>query len=152
MVRKYDRYGLNRQFRRNPTRSPKFFPYQIPFQRDFRLKLTGDRPFSSYQASKWRDAVREARGRTERRAQAVLDKRDARVMDEMIDTLRPLKRVARGALSLAETMLFAECPPAAIPIVGLEMVMDPKHYSRGAGGSVLATSAGFAYLGARNLI
>ena len=38
MARKYDRYGRNRQFRRNPTRSRRFFPYQLPFQSDFRLK------------------------------------------------------------------------------------------------------------------
>lgn len=35
MARKYDRYGRNRQFRRNPTRSPKFFPYRLPFQANF---------------------------------------------------------------------------------------------------------------------
>ena len=37
MARKYDRYGRNRQFRRNPTRSPKFFPYRLPYQNDFRI-------------------------------------------------------------------------------------------------------------------
>lgn len=152
MARKYDRYGRNRQFRRNPTRSRKFFPYRLPFQDDFRLNLTRDRPFSQYQGAKWRDSVREARGRTEQRAQASRDKRDSRVMDEMIDTLRPLKRVARGALSIGETMLIAECPPVAIPVLGLEMVMNPKHYSRVAGGSIIASTAGMAYLGSRNLI
>ena len=35
MARKYDRYGRNRQFRRNPTRSRKFFPYRLPFQANF---------------------------------------------------------------------------------------------------------------------
>lgn len=35
MARKIDRYGRNRQFRRNPTRSPKFFPYRLPFQANF---------------------------------------------------------------------------------------------------------------------
>ena len=152
MARKFDRYGRNRQFRRNPTRSPKFFPYELPFLPDFRLSLTRDRPFGQYQAASWRDIVREARGRTQRRAEAARDKRDRDVMSEMIDAFRPVKRVARGALSIAETMIIAECPPAAIPIVGLEMVMKPKHYSRVAGGSALATTAGLAYLGARNLI
>lgn len=41
MARKYDRYGRNRQFRRNPTRSRRFFPYRIPFQADFRLNGPG---------------------------------------------------------------------------------------------------------------
>ena len=35
MARKYDRYGRNRQFRRNPTRTRKFFPYRIPYQANF---------------------------------------------------------------------------------------------------------------------
>lgn len=35
MARKIDRYGRNRQFRRNPTRSFKFFPYMLPFQANF---------------------------------------------------------------------------------------------------------------------
>jgi len=91
MARKYDRYGRNRQFRRNPTRSPKFFPYELPFLRDFRLKIERDRPVSQYQAAKWRDMVREARGRTARRAEAARDKRDRDVMSEMIGAFRPAK-------------------------------------------------------------
>lgn len=35
MARKYDRYGRNRQFRRNPTRSRKFFPYRLQYQNNF---------------------------------------------------------------------------------------------------------------------
>lgn len=35
MARKFDRYGRNRQFRRNPTRSRKFFPYRLPYQANF---------------------------------------------------------------------------------------------------------------------
>jgi len=35
MARKYDRYGRNRQFRRNPLRTRKFFPYRLPFMSNF---------------------------------------------------------------------------------------------------------------------
>jgi len=152
MARKYDRYGRNRQFRRNPTRSRKFFPYELPFAPDFRLMVERDRPVSQYEGAKWRDTVRDARGRTARRAEAARDKRDRDVMSEMIGAFRPVKRVARGALDIAETMLIAECPPAAIPIIGLEMTMNPKKFSHITGGGVIATTAGLAYLGARNLI
>tara|TARA_B100001142_G_C13779283_1_gene440447 strand:- start:64 stop:522 length:459 start_codon:yes stop_codon:yes gene_type:complete len=152
MARKYDRYGRNRQFRRNPTRSRKFFPQILPFLPDFRLTLERDKPVSQYQAAKWRDIVRGARFRTERRAEAARDKRDRDVMSEMIGAFRPNKRVARGALDIGEAMLIAEAPPVAIPIIGLEMVMNPKKFSRIAGGSAIAGSAGLAYLGARNLI
>lgn len=37
MARKLTRYKVNRQFRRNPTRSRVFFPYMLPFQADFRV-------------------------------------------------------------------------------------------------------------------
>lgn len=37
MARKLTRYKVNRQFRKNPTRSRVFFPRKLPFQRDFRL-------------------------------------------------------------------------------------------------------------------
>ena len=74
MARKHDRYGRNRQFRRNPTRSRKFFPHQLPFLPDFRL-MVNDRPLSQYQAANWRDIVRAARDRVERRA-GVKRKRD----------------------------------------------------------------------------
>lgn len=97
MARKYDRYGRNRQFRRNPTRSRKFFPYELPFIRDFKLMVTPNKPLSQYQAASWRDIVREARGRTSRRADAVRDKRDRDVLSEMISTLRPAKH-ARNSL------------------------------------------------------
>lgn len=97
MARKYDRYGRNRQFRRNPTRNPKFFPYELPFLPDFRLMVSRDRPLSQYQAANWRDTVREARGRTARRAEAARDKRDRDVLSEMIGAFRPAKH-ARNSL------------------------------------------------------
>ena len=152
MARKYDRYGRNRQFRRNPTRSRKFFPNQLPFLPDFRLMADRDTPLSQYEGARWRDLVREARGRTARRAETARDKRDRDVLSEMIGAFRPSKRVARGALDIAETLLIAECPPAAIPIIGLEMVMNPKKFSRIAGASAISSTVGMAYLGARKLI
>ena len=57
MARKYDRYGRNRQFRRNPTRSRKFFPYRLPFQNDFRLKTPYGTEVSAETAARWRQVV-----------------------------------------------------------------------------------------------
>ena len=59
MARKYDRYGRNRQFRRNPTRSRKFFPYQLPYKSDFRLIRENGTEVSAATASKWRQVVRD---------------------------------------------------------------------------------------------
>lgn len=57
MARKIDRYGRNRQFRRNPTRSPKFFPYPLPFQPDFRLMSNTGTEISAETAARWRQVV-----------------------------------------------------------------------------------------------
>ena len=57
MARKFDRYGRNRQFRRNPTRSRKFFPYQLPFQNDFRLLSANGTQVSAETAARWRQVV-----------------------------------------------------------------------------------------------
>lgn len=59
MARKFDRYGRNRQFRRNPTRSRKFFPYTLPFQHDFRLLNNARTELSAGAASRWREVVKD---------------------------------------------------------------------------------------------
>lgn len=59
MARKFDRYGRNRQFRRNPTRSRKFFPYRLPFQRDFQLMSDKGTELSAATASRWREVVKD---------------------------------------------------------------------------------------------
>jgi len=105
MARKYDRYGRNRQFRRNPTRSPKFFPYELPFLRDFRLKIERDRPVSQYQAAKWRDIVREARGRTGRRAEARRDKRAREELDLFTESEHQIRN-AMGEILFGGSAIF----------------------------------------------
>jgi len=108
MARKYDRYGRNRQFRRNPTRSPKFFPYRLPFLPDFRLMATRDRPISQYQGANWRDLVREARGRIARRGEAARDKRDRDVLSEMIGAFRPAKYTRNSLIGgLSDSVMAA---------------------------------------------
>lgn len=59
MARKYDRYGRNRQFRRNPTRSRNFFPYQLPFKNDFRLITPDAMEVSASTSARWRQVVRD---------------------------------------------------------------------------------------------
>lgn len=105
MARKYDRYGRNRQFRRNPTRSPKFFPYTLPFLPDFRLMVDRDKPFSQHQSAKWRDLVREARGRTARRSESVRDKRAREELDLYTNSQHQIRN-AMGEILLGESNLY----------------------------------------------
>lgn len=43
MVRKYDRYGLNRQFKAKPCTKRYPFPYPLPFVDDYSLANVGDK-------------------------------------------------------------------------------------------------------------
>ncbi len=105
MARKYDRYGRNRQFRRNPTRSPKFFPYELPFLPDFRLKIERDKPLGQYQAAKWRDVVRSARARTSARAEAARDKRAREELDLFTGSERQIRN-AMGEIMFGEGAMY----------------------------------------------
>ena len=67
MARKYDRYGRNRQFRRNPTRSRRFFPYRLPYQNDFRLITSGGTEVSAETAARWRQVVADITGPKKRK-------------------------------------------------------------------------------------
>jgi len=144
MARKYDRYGRNRQFRRNPTRSPKFFPYRLPFQANF----------SNFRARSIQEDDQDMDGMYDRKTYTQTPEKDVKRKRAEFKqrALKGAKKIARGAYEVGGAMLIAEVPPAAIPIMGLEMVMDPKRYSHIAGGSVIATTAGFGYLSAKNLI
>lgn len=42
MSRKYTRYGINRQYRRNPSRKRNPFPYRLPFVPDYRTNPYDD--------------------------------------------------------------------------------------------------------------
>jgi hypothetical protein len=57
MARKLTRYKVNRQFRKNPTRSRVFFPYRLPFQRDFRLVKDDYTEVSAATAARWAQVV-----------------------------------------------------------------------------------------------
>jgi predicted component of viral defense system (DUF524 family) len=105
MARKYDRYGRNRQFRRNPTRNPKFFPYELPFLPDFSLKKNRDTTIGSLSSAKWRDVVREARGRTARRAEAARDKRAREELDLYTNSQHQIRN-AMGEIMLGEAALY----------------------------------------------
>lgn len=107
MARKYDRYGRNRQFRRNPTRNPKFFPYQLPFLPDFRLKIDRNTTEGSLSNAKWRDLVREARGRTARSAVARRDKRAREELDLYTNSQHQIRN-AMGEIMLGESALYRE--------------------------------------------
>lgn len=61
MPRQYDKYGFNRQFRRNPSRKRNPFPYRLPFMPDFRLNPFDDPDYdvSAATASRYRQAIDE---------------------------------------------------------------------------------------------
>ena len=83
MARKYDRYGRNRQFRRNPTRSRKFFPYKLPFLNDFRLVRGNGTEVSAATAARWRQVVRDiTRGESFDRQTFKEAKRQRDIIDE----------------------------------------------------------------------
>ena len=145
MARKYDRYGRNRQFRRNPTRSRKFFPYQLPFQRDFRLLVDRNTAVSDLTAKKWLEHVGNKR--------KLGDKSDVSDFDDILWTQSPpIRQIGRDIRYGSEAMVIGEMPLAAIPIAGMEMAMNPKKVSQRFGGGVIGTTAGLGFLAAKNLI
>jgi len=91
MARKYDRYGRNRQFRRNPTRSPKFFPYRLPFQQDFRLLTRGTTEVSAATASRWRGVVKEL----------TQNARNAEIADEYVRSLGAIRKMQKRGIEIA---------------------------------------------------
>jgi len=93
MARKYDRYGRNRQFRRNPTRSRKFFPYSVPFQPDFRLLSENGTEVSAATASRWRQVVSDITNRNKRKR----DDDDDGYYERMQYTQTPIKNARNSA-------------------------------------------------------
>lgn len=126
MPRKYDRYGRNRQFRRNPTRSPKFFPYRLPFLVDFRPKVDRDTTVGSLQASKWRDMVREARGRTQRRAETVRDKRAREELDLFTNSEHQIRN-AMGEIMFGGAAVFRAVKRHAAAAVARDIELAMAH-------------------------
>lgn len=102
MARKYDRYGRNRQFRRNPTRSPKFFPYRLPFKNDFRIVKGNGTEVSAATASRWRQVVRDiTRGELFDNETYKEAKRKRDTVDEFVSGMHHLRRVQKKGLGVA---------------------------------------------------
>ena len=91
MARKYDRYGRNRQFRRNPTRSPKFFPYRLPFLPDFRLMSGTGTEISAATASRWRAVVKEL----------TQNARNAEIADEYFRSFGAIRKMQKRGMEIA---------------------------------------------------
>jgi hypothetical protein len=113
MARKYDRYGRNRQFRRNPTRGRKFFPNQLPFQDHFRLKSspTDLKPQSDSAARRMRETIDAFEPSTRKRSREFIN------------------QYGRHLLDLGELGLLAIVGPEmslAVPIMGLEAILQSK--------------------------
>ena len=102
MARKFDRYGRNRQFRRNPTRNPKFFPYRLPFQSDFRIMRGNGSEVSAATAARWREVVRDVtRGELFDNESYKQAKRKREVLDEFIGGMHHLRKVQKRGMQVA---------------------------------------------------
>jgi len=115
MARKYDRYGRNRQFRRNPTRGRKFFPNQLPFQDHFRLNHTDLKPQSDSEARRMRETIDAFEPATRKRSREFIN------------------QYGRHLLDLGELGLLAYVGPEmslAVPIMGLEAILQSKRSLR----------------------
>jgi len=127
MARKYDRYGRNRQFRRNPTRSRKFFPYQLPFANDFRLIRRDGTEVSAATASRWRQDVADITNPNKRKFDEYEDDGYYQFMQH---TQTPVKR-----RNSAKT---------AVGLVGLSLATDKLVHTNGLISGSLALLAGLS--------
>jgi len=107
MARKYDRYGRNRQFRRNPTRSRKFFPYQLPFQNDFRLMNKDGTEVSAATAARWRQVVADVTRGNKRKRDEYEDDGYYQFMQHT-QTPRKKNNAARTAIGLAGASVIGD--------------------------------------------
>jgi hypothetical protein len=64
-----------------------------------------DRPLSEYQGAKWRDLVREARGRIARRAEGARDKRAREELDMFTENEHQIRN-AMGEIMFSEFGIF----------------------------------------------
>ena len=152
MARKYDRYGRNRQFRRNPTRSRKFFPYQLPFQPDFRLLSNTGTEISAATASRWRQVVADITNPNKRKREYDSDSGDGYYGPYTQSQNTQKKMRNEFAIAALESKLMAEMPLTAIPIAGFEILRNPKRASQIFGGSTLAGVGLAGYLSGKNFI
>jgi len=102
MARKYDRYGRNRQFRRNPTRSRKFFPHQLPFIPDFRLLRGNGSEVSAATAAHWREVVADITGNKRKRRDD-----DDGYYELMQQTQTPIKNARNSAFGAIGDSIMA---------------------------------------------
>jgi ribosome-binding ATPase YchF (GTP1/OBG family) len=69
------------------------------------LKKNRDTTIGSLSSAKWRDVVREARGRTARRAEAARDKRAREELDLYTNSQHQIRN-AMGEIMLGEAALY----------------------------------------------
>jgi len=146
MARKYDRYGRNRQYRLNPTRSRYFFPRRLPFMPDFRGITSTGTEVSAATASRWRRVVDE-----------ISDPNRPKFVRGEKRSSNPYAQAAKrnrneSALKIAEAAIVYENPLMAIPFTGIDMIRHPKEWSHRFGASVLGGVSTAAYLSSKKLI
>lgn len=107
MARKYDRYGRNRQFRRNPTRGRRFFPYRLPYQNDFRLSRSNGTEISAATASHWRQVVADITNPNKRKRHDDDDDDYDGLHQRMQNTQSPFKNARNSALGAIGNSILA---------------------------------------------
>lgn len=98
MARKLTRYKVNRQYRKNPTRSRVFFPYRLPFQRDYRLVTDDGTEVSAATSARWRRVVADISG-NKRTPTEVYEQEQQQIL-EGLQRIRKFQR--RGIVGAAQ--------------------------------------------------
>lgn len=153
MARKLTRYKLNRQFRKNPTRSRVFFPYILPFQADFRVAKVPDanrlkNQFSQRARKQIKDAISQKNPELYRSLR--------RKLGHAAEVIKRgyVKQSEKASKSFGKAVIQASFygmfPEAAIPIgtaeLGMDMVRHPEKYNRILGGGTIAVTSIGAYM------
>lgn len=128
MPRKYDRYGINRQFRRNPSRKRNPFPYRLPFMPDYRINTKDDPDYdvSAATSSRYRTVMAELVSKHGNPYDTPSKKRPLQALGwNSKDSSKRQRLVTWGALA-------AQAPQNALLIHSLRYVLANPEYVIGA--------------------
>jgi len=156
MARKYDRYGHNRQYRLNPTRSRVFFPHMLPFQADFRVASKEKPPDANRLKSQFSQRARGQIKDAMQKKNPDVYRALRRKLGHAAEVIRRgyVKEAQRASRSFGKAVIQASFygmfPEAAVPVgmaeLGIDMVRHPKKYSQIIGGGTVASTVVGAYM------
>ena len=153
MARKLTRYKVNRQYRKNPTRSRVFFPYILPFQPDFRTtKVPDANKLKNQFAKRARDYVKNAIDEKNPDLYRSVRRKVAHAAEAVSRGYVKQSEKASKATGKAviEAAFYRLYPEAILPVgmaqLGIDMLRHPDKYNRLVGGGGVALTAVGAYM------